>query len=627
MSESFWKRAYRAVFRPSASHMTGRMISKMILTSLKLHPVALLAQFAGMTSLVATFWQSEVSRVFLLVWYAFGLAQIYFALRYVRYFWQDRDRVARIRIWVRRWTALAIAAGIIWGVAGPSLMLPLSGISQVVTVAVVVAVTFASWPVYSCWLPSLTGFTLLSLIPLMVTFAVQFGISEALMVLVMIVSCAFILYSGRKLNEMVLASILTDDKNRRLVERLKVEVNQSEKARRQAEHLSERRSRFFAAANHDIRQPLQAMGIYLDLLRRRSTPATAPIVEELVHTSESISTLVEQVLTVTRMEFGRLDLHPEVIALPEFLEELVQECRPIAEKRGLSVRFASVPVSITTDRLMLKRALKNLVSNAIAYSDAAKARVPEIVIGARRLGNGDITIGVYDSGPGLSAEDKTRLFETFYRGSAGKQQPSGGFGLGLSIVKGIAGQLDAKLSVGSKPGRGSVFRLTFAKHETLDEKRNQSGATKRALRPSWHGTVLLLEDNTMVANAIGEMMRGWGARVQIFHAPDEAFFSWVEAEIEKVELFITDFNLGEDVADGFEVLAKVHHMVADDEHAPVNVLLTAVARDLIETRWEELEDSGATGDMRFPAVLQKPVDESDLLALLPNEKTSEKIGA
>ena len=111
--------------------------------------------------------------------------------------------------------------------------------AQVVTVAVVVAVTFASWPVYSCWLPSLTGFTLLSLIPLMVTFAVQFGISEALMVLVMIVSCAFILYSGRKLNEMVLASILTDDKNRRLVERLKVEVNQSEKARRQAEHLSE----------------------------------------------------------------------------------------------------------------------------------------------------------------------------------------------------------------------------------------------------------------------------------------------------------------------------------------------------------------------------------------------------
>ena len=350
MSESFWKRAYRAVFRPSASHMTGRMISKMILTSLKLHPVALLAQFAGMTSLVATFWQSEVSRVFLLVWYAFGLAQIYFALRYVRYFWQDRDRVARIRIWVRRWTALAIAAGIIWGVAGPSLMLPRSGISQVVTVAVVVAVTFASWPVYSCWLPSLTGFTLLSLIPLMVTFAVQFGISEALMVLVMIVSCAFILYSGRKLNEMVLASILTDDKNRRLVERLKVEVNQSENARRQAEHLSERRSRFFAAANHDIRQPLQAMGIYLDLLRRRSTPATAPIVEELVHTSESISTLVEQVLTVTRMEFGRLDLHPEVIALPEFLEELVQECRPIAEKRGLSVRYASVHVSITTDR-------------------------------------------------------------------------------------------------------------------------------------------------------------------------------------------------------------------------------------------------------------------------------------
>ena len=171
MSEGYWGRFWRGVFRPAGSHMTARVLTKMLLASLRLQPIAILAQFAGMTSLTAVFWNSDLSRLFLVIWYCFGMAQIALSVRFLRYFWRDRNRVARIRLWIRRWTALAVAAGVIWGVAGPSMMLPLSGISQVVTVAVVVAVTFASWPVYSCWLPSLTAFTLLSLTPMMITFA------------------------------------------------------------------------------------------------------------------------------------------------------------------------------------------------------------------------------------------------------------------------------------------------------------------------------------------------------------------------------------------------------------------------------------------------------------------------
>lgn len=613
MADSQWKWLYRGIFRPT--HLTARMLIKMILTSIRLQPVALLAQFAGMTSLVAVFWNSDVSRVFLLVWYGLGLAQIYFSLRYVRHFWRDRDRVTRVRIWVRRWTALAVAAGVIWGIAGPSLMLPLSGISQVVTVAVVVAVTFASWPVYACWLPSLTAFTFLSLTPMMITFAVQFGISEALMMGVLVASSGFILYSGRKLNEMVISAILTDDKNRRLVERLQTEVTQSEKARRMAEHLSERRSRFFAAANHDIRQPLQAMGIYLDLLRRRATPETRPVVEELLKTSASISTLVEQVLTVTRMEFGRLDLHPEVVFLPEFLEELAQECRPVATRKGLVIRVVSAQVSVMTDRIMLKRALKNLVSNAINYS-RADAELPEIVIGARHLGSGDVSIGVYDCGPGLSADDRKRLFETFFRGSAGKENPGSGFGLGLSIVKGLAKQLDATLSVSSRPGRGSVFRMTFPAAETVHSLPERGKDEVKLEIPAWQGTALVLEDNVMVARAVGALLEGWGAKVQVFNAPDERFKAWVKENIREVAVFITDFNLGEDVPDGLEAIVEVT-LAAEAVKKPVEtVLLTAVANDLIETRWKTLKNAHPSLPLVFPSVLQKPIDEEGLLEVM-----------
>ena len=623
MSEGYWGRFWRGVFRPAGSHMTARVLTKMLLASLRLQPIAILAQFAGMTSLTAVFWNSDLSRLFLVIWYCFGMAQIALSVRFLRYFWRDRNRVARIRLWIRRWTALAVAAGVIWGVAGPSMMLPLSGISQVVTVAVVVAVTFASWPVYSCWLPSLTAFTLLSLTPMMITFAVQFSISQALMVLVLVVSSGFILYSGRKLNEMVMSSILTDDKNQRLVDRLKNEINRAERARRQAEAISERRSRFFAAANHDIRQPLQAMGIYLDLLRRRASAQQKPIVDQLIHTSESISTLVESVLTVTRMEFGRLDMHPETIEVPGFLTELVNECRPIAEKKGLRLRVVADVATVNTDPLLFKRAIKNLVSNAIVYS-RPEAPVPEIVLAAR-VRQDTLTVAVYDCGPGLSNDDKERIFHTFFRGSAGKQNPGGGFGLGLSIVKGIATQLGATLTVASRLGRGSVFRFALPLHRhALSAKAQTPELESEKSNFTWPKRVVLLDDNTLVAQAVGALLEGHGVEVTTFTSPSRLMANEAYPTLfSDVDVLITDFNLGEGELDGLEVASAVYSELAQTDHQPDMVLLTAVSRDLIETRWHELIAQGDTNGMAFPTVLQKPVSDASLARALQaaNERT------
>ena len=166
--EQTW-RFLRAFFMTSTvHHITAGTLAKLILSSLKLFPVALTAQFTGMASLTAVYWQSGVSEVFLTVWFCCGLIQIWLSLRYVRLFWRDANREANIRKWIRRWTALAVSAGIIWGVAGPTLMVPFQGAHQMITVATIVAVTFASWPVYSCWLPSLSAFTLCSLTPVIV---------------------------------------------------------------------------------------------------------------------------------------------------------------------------------------------------------------------------------------------------------------------------------------------------------------------------------------------------------------------------------------------------------------------------------------------------------------------------
>lgn len=602
IKEQTW-RFLRVFFMTSASrHITGRTLSKLILSSLKLFPVAVAAQLAGMFCLAGMFWSSEVSRFFLMFWFLCGLVQIWLSLRYVRSFWRDRDRVDRIRIWIRRWTALAVYAGIIWGVAGPAFLLPLSGISQVVTVAVVVAVTFASWPVYACWLPSLTTFTVLSLTPLVVAVAAQYRVSQLMIAIVILVSTIFILYSGRKLNELIVSAILTDAQNQRLVERLRVEISRAENARRTMQQESERRARFFSAANHDIRQPLQAMGIYLDILKRRATPQTAPVIEQLSITSSAISTLVEQVLTVTRMEFGQMELHPEHVSVPQLLKELADECRPIAEKKGLRLRVVSPPATILTDVVSVKRALKNLVSNAIAYSEA-DAPVPEIVIGARRIGS-KLTIGVYDCGPGISREDRERIFGTFYRGQAGKARPGSGFGLGLSIVRGIARQLGAKLSMSSHLGRGSVFRLTFNIDEAEQADKLEVPVPAGGEILPVTGTVLLLEDNRFVRDAMQSMLEGWGATVIASGEPGEAFYEEAEAA-GNISVLVSDYNLGEDQPTGLEAGGVLEGRLG--RPLPM-VLLTAVAGDLIEAEYRRGRREGGAVPAALPLILQKPAD-------------------
>ena len=130
--------------------LTARTLSSVILRSLRLFPVAIAAQIIGMGSLVLMYWETEYSRVFLISWTAIWLAQVIVALVFVRKFWRDDARVKNVRAWVRRWTVLAVVTGSIWGLTGILFVVQGSGLLQVMTVAITVAVTFAGWPVYSC---------------------------------------------------------------------------------------------------------------------------------------------------------------------------------------------------------------------------------------------------------------------------------------------------------------------------------------------------------------------------------------------------------------------------------------------------------------------------------------------
>ena len=600
---------------------TARILSEQIHVSLRLLPVSLAGQIIGALGIAARFWPL-VNHVMLVSWLVALTITVWLWARLRRRFLADTRREAHIREWLRQWMIQSVATGIVWGFAGVAFLITQDTMDIVVLVSVMVAVVFASWPAYSCWIPSLFAVMLLSLGPLTLGLTSALEIGQTALTVIVIVLICFVLYSGRRLSEVVVMAVTRDAQNERLVARLKSEKSRAESERRAVAAASERRAKFFAGANHDLRQPLQAMGIYLQILQMQSTPETKDVIAQLGATAQNISTLVEQLLEVSRIETGHLDVKMENVSVAELFAELAAEFAQVAASKGFFFLTRPLPLTVHTDPLFVKRILTNLITNAIRYSRKPGSK---IVLAARRLRNGRITIGVYDQGPGISEEDRHRIFEAFYRGEAGKHSETG-YGLGLSIVSGLAKRLGIPITVGSRLGRGSVFRLEFTsvKNAAADHAADGLPLTTDL---DMRGVVGILEDNDIVRNAVSAIIHSWGATVVSSREPSQEFISRMvtEAQDGNLAALLSDYNLGEGVMTGLEAIFAVR--IGAARNFPC-VLLTAVSEDVIARAYRTLVLNPDNEGQAMPVILQKPAGAEALASALrravaENRKTTD----
>lgn len=600
---------------------TARILSEQIHVSLRLLPVSLAGQIIGALGIAARFWPL-VNHVMLVSWLVALTITVWLWARLRRRFLADTRREAHIREWLRQWMIQSVATGIVWGFAGVAFLITQDTMDIVVLVSVMVAVVFASWPAYSCWIPSLFAVMLLSLGPLTLGLTSALEIGQTALTVIVIVLICFVLYSGRRLSEVVVMAVTRDAQNERLVARLKSEKSRAESERRAVAAASERRAKFFAGANHDLRQPLQAMGIYLQILQMQSTPETKDVIAQLGATAQNISTLVEQLLEVSRIETGHLDVKMENVSVAKLFAELAAEFAPVAASKGFFFLTRPLPLTVHTDPLFVKRILTNLITNAIRYSRKPGSK---IVLAARRLRNGRITIGVYDQGPGISEEDRHRIFEAFYRGEAGKHSETG-YGLGLSIVSGLAKRLGIPITVGSRLGRGSVFRLEFTsvKNAAADHAADGLPLTTDL---DMRGVVGILEDNDIVRNAVSAIIHSWGATVVSSREPSQEFISRMvtEAQDGNLAALLSDYNLGEGVMTGLEAIFAVR--IGAARNFPC-VLLTAVSEDVIARAYRTLVLNPDNEGQAMPVILQKPAGAEALASALrravaENRKTTD----
>ena len=210
--------------------------------------------------------------------------------------------------------------------------------------------------------------------------------------------------------------------------------------------------RLLAAASHDLRQPLQAIGLWIELLQERFVDAdTRRILERVKDTARSAEQVVDGLLDIARLDLGAVPREPGDFAVRDLLDHLASQFTPLARAKGLTLRVRPCSAVIRSDPSLLERVLANFLSNAIRYTERGT-----ILLGCRHRKD-SLSLQVLDTGPGIPPDSLQDIFHEFVQ--LRSVQPSRGAGLGLSIASRIADLLGTPLSVASEPGRGSCFSI------------------------------------------------------------------------------------------------------------------------------------------------------------------------
>jgi signal transduction histidine kinase/ActR/RegA family two-component response regulator len=230
------------------------------------------------------------------------------------------------------------------------------------------------------------------------------------------------------------------------------------RAQEAAEIANLAKARYLANVSHEIRSPLNAIYGYAQLVEQEADVRPVDAARVIRRCCEHMTSLVESLLDISRLENGLLRVRSEIVRLPDFLEQIVWMMRPAAEAKGLTFiheRPARLPEFVRTDQSRLRQALINLIGNAIKFTD-------EGTIALRIAYRGQVAkLEIEDTGPGISPEDQQRIFEPYEQVTAPGGHPRPGVGLGLPITKAIIEILGGKLELESEPGRGSCFRVTL----------------------------------------------------------------------------------------------------------------------------------------------------------------------
>src|SRR5436305_7662131 len=375
-------------------------------------------------------------------------------------------------------------------------------------------------------------------------------------------------------------------------------------AKSTAEDANISKTRFLAAASHDILQPLNAARLYVtSLVERQNGGEDSRLVENIDDSLEAIEEILGALLDISRLDAGAMKPSITSFRIGDLMRSLEIEFTPVARAKGLKLIFVPCSLPVRSDRLMLRRLLQNLISNAIKYTPQGR-----VLVGCRRDGT-SLQIGVYDTGVGIPILKRGEIFKEFHRLEQGARIARG-LGLGLSIVERLARVLNHGIAIDSVASGGSVFSVTVPVATAINHTAAVISTTP-SRTPMSGALIVCIENDPAILDGMKTLLTAWDAEVIAVTDP-EAAIAAMEAVGGRVTGLLVDYHL--DRGNGVAAIRDIRHRFGESIPA---ILITADRSPNVRlaARKEKI------------AVLNKPVKPASLRALLGQWRAQQAVAA
>jgi signal transduction histidine kinase len=391
--------------------------------------------------------------------------------------------------------------------------------------------------------------------------------------------------------------------NEDLAKRLRAREAEAQAARDRAEEANLAKSRFLAAASHDLRQPLHSLSLLLDhVVQSTQDPKTSQVLRQVARSADSLDKLFSGLLDLSRLDAGSLAPEVRPLSLGALLKQLENDFRPLTDSKGLALDCAPSEAWVRSDPAMLERILRNLLDNAVKYTAQGSIAV--------HVDNRDqeVRVSVRDTGIGIDPADRSRIFEEYYQVRNPARDRSQGIGLGLAIVKRLCELLGHSIEVDSVSGQGSTITIALARCEPPASREADEAFPLAASLEALRGAVIVvIDDDTEVRDAMRTLLEDWACR-PVVGEDSAAAIAQLEARGLVPDAILADWRLA-GPENGLQAIEKLNARFGErpaaivtgeinptdlqvPEHLSVTVMQKPVrARDISEwlLLWKSLE--------------------------------------
>jgi two-component system, sensor histidine kinase len=520
------------------------------------------------------------------VWAAYILLSV---LAHLTLFHLYRRNPLRAEHW-RRWTRASVVINFFVGLGvgvAPAYLARDSIEVQFIVLLLTLSIAAGSVPNLSPHLPTFLAFFLPATLPFAVAsaFAPDPLVSRLGPILIPIFIAGeggLGLRSNRSFTELVGLQIRT--------EKMAEELGRQKEI---AEQASRAKSAFLAAASHDLRQPVHALGLFVGALRGVSAePEAIRLIGRIEDSIEAMDALFNALLDISRLDAGVVEVRRRPFAIRATIERVRRDYAADAEAKRLRLVWIDCAAIVDSDPVLIERVLRNLVSNAVRYTDRGK-----ILVGCRRRGR-EVAVQVWDTGTGIPPEEQARVFQEYHQLHNPERDRSKGLGLGLAIVQRLSVLLGCPVTLRSAPGKGSCFELLVPASSVPAAEQPAPPAEPQAVRGRF---IVVVDDELPIREAMTALLRSWGHRAVAAGSGDEAIERLADCP-ERPDLIICDYRLRA----GENGVAAIERLRSEYNEMIPAMLITG------DTAPGRLAEANASGLL----LLHKPVSNSKLRAAI-----------